>query len=87
MFWMTQNQAEVILAGFIIGSLFGAQLLGFIAACKSRSTGFRVSQVVCVLAYWLVTIVILNTIQLGSFITEAVLFFFLGLSLTPLLCL
>jgi len=42
-FWMTQNQAEVILAFFLFGALMSAQIFSFIFVSKSTERGYLVS--------------------------------------------
>ena len=57
MFWFTENQGEVLLAFFAVGSLFAAQIFGFLVVAGHKS--YRWMQIIF-LIFFLIFIIVLN---------------------------
>jgi len=57
LFWFTENQGEVLLAFFAVGSLFGAQIFGFLVVAGHKS--YRWLQIIFLILF-IVFIIVLN---------------------------
>ena len=84
LFWFTQNQAEVVLAFFIFGSLIGAQNLSLVAISYTQSR-YRLIQIT-LFSFYIIGIICLEfTATLGMVYHLCIYSFLIGITLSTLI--